>query len=290
MLVKYLMLIEVQSSVAAAPARPSVSMVFPPSPSSSQYVVSPPGTSTSYCVSMASPTTTHPFISSEESSEDEFCITPTIHTIQGQAQGQSKKLPRCQHRPRNTGRSRGRARSRSRGMGGRRGGHASLSAAGSSASALGPSSVRSTGGDVPVGAWKRIEPSSLCHVYTDTPGPTSILVTSESTPLQIKHCHVYTDTPGPTSILVTSESTPLQIFSRFFTDEVWELLVLETNCFAVSVCGTTPRARPWIDVSQQEMRAFFGMLIYMGVCRLPRLGLYWTTKFPLEMSVGLLMS
>ena len=137
----------------------------------------------------------------------------------------------------------------------RHGGHASLSAAGSSASALGPSSVRSTGVDVPVGAWKRIEPSSSCHVYTET--------------------------PGPTSILVTSESTPLQIFSRFFTDEVWELLVLETNRFAASVCGTTPRARPWIDVSQQEMRAFFGELIYMGVCRLPRLGLYWTTKCPL---------
>ena len=59
-------------------------------------------------------------------------------------------------------------------------------------------------------------------------------------------------------------------------------LVLETNRFADSVCGTTPRARPWIDVSQQEMRAFFGVLIYMGVCRLPRLGLYWTTKFPLD--------
>ena len=171
--------------MAAALAHPSVSMVFPPSPSSSQYVVSPPGPSTSYCVTMASPTTSHPFISSEKSSEDEFCVTPTIHTIQGH--GQRRKLPRCQHRPRNTGRSRVRARSRSRGMGGRHVGHASLSAAGSSASALGPSSVRSTGVDVPVGAWKGIEPSSICHVYTDTPGPTSILVTSESTPLQIKH-------------------------------------------------------------------------------------------------------
>ena len=217
--------------MAAAPAHPSVSMVFPPSPSSSQYVVSPPGPSTSYCVTMASPTTSRQFISSEDSSEDEFCITPTFHTIQGHGHGQSRKLPRCQHRPRNTGRFRGRARSRSRGMGGRRGGHASLSAAGSSALALGLSSVRSTGVDVLVGAWKRIVPSSLCHVYTET--------------------------PGPTSALVTSESTPLQIFSRFFTDEVWELLVLETNCFAASVCGTTPRARPWIDVSQQEMRAFF---------------------------------
>ena len=93
---------------------------------------------------------------------------------------------------------------------------------------------------------------------------------------------MYTETPGPTSILVTSGSTPLQIFSRLFTDEVWELLVLETNRFAASVCGTTPRARPWIDVSQQEMRAFLSVLIYLGVCRLPRLGLYWTTKFPLD--------
>ena len=46
-------------------------------------------------------------------------------------------------------------------MEGRHGGHASLSAAGSSASALGPSSVRSTGVDVPVGAWKRIKPSAF---------------------------------------------------------------------------------------------------------------------------------
>ena len=186
--------IEVQSSVAAAPARPFVSMLFPPGPS------------TSYCVTMASPTTSHPFISSEESSEDEFSIAPTIHTMQWHGEGQSKTLPRCQHRPRNTGRARGRARSRSRGMGGRRGRHASLSAAGSSASALGPPSVRCTGVDVPVGAWKRTEPSSICHVYTET--------------------------LGPTSILVTSDSTPLQISSRFFTDEVWELLVLETNRFA----------------------------------------------------------
>ena len=151
--------------MAAVPTRPSVSMIFPASPSSSQCVVSPPGPSTSYCVSMASPTTSHPFISSEESSEDDF------------SQGQIKKLPRCQHRPRNTGRSQG----RSRGMGGRRGGHASLSAAGLSASALGPSSVRSTSVDVPVGT-------------------------------------------GP-----------------------------EPHHFAASVCGNTPRARPWIDVCQQKL-------------------------------------
>ena len=53
--------------MAAAPARPSVSMVFPPRSSSSQCIVSPPGPSTSYFMTMASPTTSHPFISSEES-------------------------------------------------------------------------------------------------------------------------------------------------------------------------------------------------------------------------------
>ena len=209
--------IEVQSSVAAAPAHPSVSMVFPPSPSLSQYVVSPLGPSTSCCVTMVSPTTSHPFISSEESSEDEFCITPTFHTIQGHGHGQSRKLPRCQHRPRNTGRSRGRARSRSRGMGGRRGGHASLSAAGSSASALGPSSVRSTSVDVPVGAWKRIEPSSICHVYTETPGPTSVLVTSASTPLQIKHLPCIHRNPWTYVCIsyISKYSSPNQAFAMY---------------------------------------------------------------------------
>ena len=68
------------------------------------------------------------------------------------------------------------------------------------------------------GVWKILEPSSLCHVYTET--------------------------PGPTSSLFTPESTPLQLFSRFFTDEVWDLLVFETKIFAATVCGNSPRARP----------------------------------------------
>ena len=38
--------------------------------------------------------------------------------------------------------------------------------------------------------------------------------------------------------------------------------------------------RPWHDVSIEEMKTFIGVLILMGVCRLPRLKLYWTTKYP----------
>ena len=76
------------------------------------------------------------------------------------------------------------------------------SAATPSASDVG-STVRSPSAlDALGGVWKRLEPSSLCHVYAEIPGPTS---------------------------LFTPENTPLQLFSRFFTSEVWELLVVETN-------------------------------------------------------------
>ena len=135
------------------------------------------------------------------------------------------------------------------------------SAATPSASDVG-SNVRSPSAlDALGGVWKRLEPSSLCHVYTETPGPTS---------------------------LFTPENTPLQLFSRFFTSEVWDLLVVETNRVAVRVCGNTPRAHPWTEVTVQEMKAFCGVLIFMGVCKQPRLDLYWSTKFPLSMELLML--
>ena len=35
---------------------------------------------------------------------------------------------------------------------------------------------------------------------------------------------------------------------------------------------------PWHDVTCEEFKAFFGMLFYMGMARLPQLELYWSTK------------
>lgn len=55
---------------------------------------------------------------------------------------------------------------------------------------------------------------------------------------------------------------------------------METNRYAASNVATTPRARPWTPTTEEEMRAFIGMLIIMGVLKSPRLEMYWTQKWP----------
>ena len=63
---------------------------------------------------------------------------------------------------------------------------------------------------------------------------------------------------------------------------MWELLVTETNKYAASCRRLSSHSspRPWHDISIEEMKTFIGILILMGVSRLPRLKLYWTTKYP----------
>ena len=89
------------------------------------------------------------------------------------------------------------------------------------------------------------------------------------------------DEPGPT-VHVDSSTSAMDVFSRFFTNNVWELIVMETNNYAASVTEQSSHSspRPWQDVSTEEMKAFIGILILMGICRLSRLRLYWTTKYP----------
>ena len=71
----------------------------------------------------------------------------------------------------------------------------------------------------------------------------------------------------------------LDLFSLYFTNEVWELLVRETNRYASTVVGTTPNSRPWNDTTVPEIKAFIGMLLLFGVLKLPRLELYWSKNY-----------
>ena len=102
--------------------------------------------------------------------------------------------------------------------------------------------------DEVVGPWKKEEPSPMNLQYSRTAGPNS-------------------------SVLVTG-STILQAFFLFFTTEVWSLLVEETNHYAtrVGIVG-------WFDTSIEEMKAFVGMLIFMGILKLPTVELYWSGEY-----------
>lgn len=90
----------------------------------------------------------------------------------------------------------------------------------------------------------------------------------------------YNSTPGPTSCSVNSSSTSIDLFYRIFSPDVWELIVEETNHYASSVTGQTPSARPLTGTNVKEMKAFIGIIILMGILKLPRLELYWNHQFP----------
>ena len=98
--------------------------------------------------------------------------------------------------------------------------------------------------------WKTEEPTSVMWPYSWEPGPCSGL---------------------------GSNASALDYFSLFFTDEVWDLIIKETNRYAARVqsTSTSPNARPWHDVTKEELHAFFGILIIMGVVHLPRQEMYW---------------
>ena len=75
----------------------------------------------------------------------------------------------------------------------------------------------------------------------------------------------------------------VELFCRFlffFTAEVWDLIVEETNHYAAMNVVTSPHSRPCYNVTIEEMKAFVGMLIVMGILKLPRLELYWSNKYP----------
>ena len=91
--------------------------------------------------------------------------------------------------------------------------------------------------------------------------------------------HVYSATPGVTSSSISAASSAIELFDRFFTPEVWDLLVTETNRYA-GLRPQTSGSRPWHDTTVQELKAFIGILILMGIVRLPRLELYWSQTFP----------
>ena len=93
-------------------------------------------------------------------------------------------------------------------------------------------------------------------------------------------CFNYERTPGPTNASFDSNSSILDFFARFFTEEVWTFLVTETNRYADNNRIVSPSSRAWSPVSVQEMKAFVGILILMGILKLPRLEMYWSKQHP----------
>lgn len=64
----------------------------------------------------------------------------------------------------------------------------------------------------------------------------------------------------------------IDCFGSIFNDEVVSILVTETNRYAKQ-----NNSKRWIDVTVNEMKAFIGCLIVMGIHQLPALKHYWSS-------------
>lgn len=195
-----------------------------------------------------------PTTSSDEASPDDSSVTSTRGSLRGgvrtrRGRGSTAGRGRPSYRGR-AGRGRGRGRA-GRGRGRGRAGCGSASR----------QNVDS-GEESDEDRWQKKEATSFVYPYRSAAGPTA-----------------------PVSTL--QNETALDLFCRFFTDEVWQLIVDETNRYASANTASTPHARPWSDVTIPEMKAFIGMLILMGIVELPRLEMYWQTKHPLIATTGI---
>lgn len=81
----------------------------------------------------------------------------------------------------------------------------------------------------------------------------------------------YTYEVGPTVALPTS---PMGIFQLFFTLDILQYIVQQTNQYARECMGQEAY-QSWQPVSVEELKAFMGFMILMGIVNLPSLYDYW---------------
>ena len=85
--------------------------------------------------------------------------------------------------------------------------------------------------------------------------------------------------PGPTRRFPNiSETRERNFFETPFTDNIWGLLVRETNKYFDQCKAAEPNKhkRPSTPVTREEIEAFIGIIILMGVVKLPRFKMYWS--------------
>ena len=80
---------------------------------------------------------------------------------------------------------------------------------------------------------------------------------------------------------VSVSCDPLELFSTFFTSELIESIVLETNRYAQQCLGG--EVASW-STTTEEVKAYLGFYILMGIVQLPEIRDYWSTDTKLHYS------
>ena len=117
-------------------------------------------------------------------------------------------------------------------------------------------------------------PTSHSQTDTDTCPNTSTtaIPTTNSSSFSLP---AFTENPGPLATL-DSTATPLDAFCIIFGSDTFDLLAEQTNLYAKQTPpGPTYK---WYETTANEMKLFLGMILIMGVHRLPQLKDYWSAN------------
>jgi len=87
----------------------------------------------------------------------------------------------------------------------------------------------------------------------------------------------YATDSGFTSISL-KEPTPIAIFRNFFTKEILNLIIDQTNIYGneKKQSSTQRKISKWKDVSREEIESFLGLVMLMVINDLPNIKLYWS--------------
>ena len=71
----------------------------------------------------------------------------------------------------------------------------------------------------------------------------------------------------------------IDFVSAFIDDDLWDLIVLETNRYAQQKLANSPACLVnYVPVTRPESKAFSAVNIIMGRVKLPNIGLYWSSN------------
>lgn len=83
--------------------------------------------------------------------------------------------------------------------------------------------------------------------------------------------------------VVMDSHKPIDFFNLFFNDRFYELVVNNSNLYAVEILSRSmseqSRIAAWKDLSKDEFKIFLGLLFHMGTIKINRINDYWKTNF-----------
>ncbi len=85
------------------------------------------------------------------------------------------------------------------------------------------------------------------------------------------------DEPGPKNQAI-GVTEPLDCFHLLLPEDFYDKLLAETNRYASQQRELYSDHSPWNPVSKEELMAFVGLVIAMGIVSLPSLTDYWSME------------